>query len=279
MRQHVITTQNITVVFDAGEPVVLPRSSPNAGELIRLLSLPRATDAAVREAASVPRHLTKYGKNRLDFNGNEVLLDGNTLPTVLGNTVKACYENGAPFNHFLRFWKRLNSNVRPEATQELQDFLKHRAMPITPKGHFLGYKGVNEDYWSVFGNKSTRVLRGKTDERGRILNSIGSVIEVDRADVNPDRNQTCSVGLHVGSHEYAKGHGPHTLIVSVDPADVVSIPSDCAGQKLRTCRYKVVSDYVTKMDEAPVKSQERPYDVFVAPGVHHDDTQVAVVCI
>ena len=33
------------------------------------------------------------------------------------------------------------------------------------------------------------------------------------------------------------------MIVKIDPADVVSVPSDCNYEKLRTCRYEVVGEY------------------------------------
>jgi hypothetical protein len=33
------------------------------------------------------------------------------------------------------------------------------------------------------------------------------------------------------------------MIVEINPADVVSIPTDCQFQKLRTCKYKVVGEY------------------------------------
>jgi hypothetical protein len=33
------------------------------------------------------------------------------------------------------------------------------------------------------------------------------------------------------------------VIVKINPADVVSVPSDCEYQKLRTARYEVVTNY------------------------------------
>ena len=35
------------------------------------------------------------------------------------------------------------------------------------------------------------------------------------------------------------------MIVKIDPADVVSVPNDCECQKLRTCKYVVVSLHET----------------------------------
>jgi hypothetical protein len=48
------------------------------------------------------------------------------------------------------------------------------------------------------------------------------------------------------------------VIVEVDPADVVSVPYSDAN-KLRTCKYRVVSDYQGALDN-PLHSPESPYE-------------------
>jgi hypothetical protein len=45
------------------------------------------------------------------------------------------------------------------------------------------------------------------------------------------------------------------VLVEIDPADVVSIPTDCEFQKLRTCRYKVVAEYERPLDEHVYESR------------------------
>jgi hypothetical protein len=67
-----------------------------------------------------------------------------------------------------------------------------------------------------------------------------------RNKVDDDKNVGCSYGFHAGTVEYAKdfmGREGHLMIVEINPADVVSIPTDCQFQKLRTCKYKVVGEY------------------------------------
>jgi acyl carrier protein len=55
--------------------------------------------------------------------------------------------------------------------------------------------------------------------------------------------------LHVGSLEYAKGWGQRVVLVEVDPADVVSVPSECSCQKLRCCKYVVLAEYTGPMPD------------------------------
>jgi hypothetical protein len=59
--------------------------------------------------------------------------------------------------------------------------------------------------------------------------------------VNDDRNSACSVGLHVGTFGYAESFAEQMLVVLVDPADVVSVPTDSNAQKMRVCRLYVAA--------------------------------------
>ena len=69
-----------------------------------------------------------------------------------------------------------------------------------------------------------------------------------RSKVDDDRDRGCSNGLHAGALNYVAGYGSveandKIVIVKINPADVVSVPSDCNYEKLRTCRYEVVGEY------------------------------------
>jgi hypothetical protein len=127
------------------------------------------------------------------------------------------------------------ANPSKRSTEELYKFLEHKAMPITPDGCFLAYKGVNDNYTDV--------------HSGRFSNRPGVTNSMPRQKVDDDFRNGCSYGFHVGSLEYATSWGSRTVIVKVDPADVVSVPSDCNCQKLRTSKYTVVCDYKGKLGE------------------------------
>ena len=87
---------------------------------------------------------------------------------------------------------------------------------------------------------SGRATVNGTTHIGHIPNPPGAVVEMPRTQVSDDRHNGCTTGLHVGTWDYASAFGPKTLIVSVNPRDVVSVPKDCGYQKLRTCRYTVL---------------------------------------
>jgi hypothetical protein len=152
------------------------------------------------------------------------------------------------------------ANPSRRAVNELYSFLAHKNMPITDAGTFLAYKSVRSDY---------------TDHHtGNFNNSIGNTLQMIRNNVCDDHNQGCSVGFHAGSLEYASSFGGQDsilLIVEIDPADVVSVPSDCNCQKLRTCKYKVVAKYDGPLPQHYTKNAESAYDAYKEDEKYDDD--------
>ena len=140
---------------------------------------------------------------------------------------------------------RLMNNPSSNSVDELYTFLGYRSLPITPDGKVLGYKGVQEDYWSNTGNADTIVVQGQTNDRHQIYNGVGETIEIQRRSCDDNKDNHCSHGLHIGSYDYANNWASSNgklLLVEFDPQDAVSVPTDCDFQKLRVSKYKVVAD-------------------------------------
>ena len=163
--------------------------------------------------------------------GNLYVFD-EPVHSTLATRVISFLEAGLDCVHLFKFILKLNLNPSKRAVDELYTFLEHRALPITDNGNFLAYKAVREDYTDKY--------------TGKFLNTIDAVLEMPRNKVDDDKNVGCSYGFHAGTVEYAKdfmGREGHLMIVEINPADVVSIPTDCQFQKLRTSKYKVVGEY------------------------------------
>ncbi len=157
---------------------------------------------------------------------------GDPVHSTLATRVLSFLEAGLDCVHLFKFILKLNLNPSKRAVDELYTFLEHRALPITDNGNFLAYKAVNADYTDKYS--------------GKFLNTIDSVLEMPRNKVDDNKEVGCSYGFHAGTVEYAKdflGGSGHLMIVEINPVDVVSIPTDCQFQKLRTCKYKVVGEY------------------------------------
>jgi hypothetical protein len=88
-----------------------------------------------------------------------------------------------------------------------------------------------------------------------------------RNKVDDNKEVGCSYGFHAGTLEYASDFASDfdkLVLVEIDPADVVSIPTDCNFQKLRTCRYKVVAEYEKPLVESNCASRfQTSNDVYV----------------
>lgn len=200
-------------------------------------------EAAIKNLCNVSKAITTYteGKVRVEnghvYYGN-VLVEGIIVDRILG-----FIKEKLPIQPVLRFINKLMENPSSRAVNELYKFLEHRNMPIGPDGTFFAYKGVQNDYFSKTAG-DIEVIEGIVAD-GKILNAVGQRIEVKRNQVCDNKDIGCSKGLHAGSLKYACefGSGGKVVIVEIDPKDVVSIPTDCGCQKLRTCAYKVVGEF------------------------------------
>jgi hypothetical protein len=115
--------------------------------------------------------------------------------------------------------------------------LEKNNLPITSDGHFLAYKKVRKDF--------------KDCHTGTMDNSVGKIVEMERHEVDDNANNTCSNGLHFCSKEYLNHFGgERTVIVKINPADVVSIPTDYDFSKGRACRYEVIGELGVHPDDA-----------------------------
>lgn len=172
-------------------------------------------------------------QNNNIFNDDFELVDdqlfykGELLPDGLAQRVLAFAKDDLPFDYLIKFFEKLKDNPSYNSRQMLYKFLEHNGHPITPEGNFIAYRGVTHDFKDV---------HTKTFD-----NSVGSICEMNRDLVDDNPNNTCSAGLHVACYDYANSFG-HTLVeVEVDPRDVVCVPTDYNGTKMRTCRFKVLN--------------------------------------
>jgi hypothetical protein len=174
------------------------------------------------------------------FNGTDVEIKdgsinfhGRVVHNTLTKRIIGFIREGLPHEPLLNFFKNLMENPSKRAVDELYDFLEAGELPITEDGCFLAFKNVRSNYFDIHS--------GKND------NSVGKVCEMPRNAVDEDKERTCSYGLHFCSIKYlphfSDGENGKTMIVKINPKDVVAIPADYENTKGRTCRYEVVAEY------------------------------------
>ncbi len=189
---------------------------------------------------SITKNLIDHGFTVVD---GIVHIEDDALPDSLSQRVLDFYNNGLPFQPLLKFWAKLKTNPSFNSRQMLYKFLEHNGHPITSEGNFIAYRAVRNDFL----DKHT----------GKIDNSVGNIVEIDRSKVDDNPNNTCSHGLHVATLSYAQdfASGDDKLLdVEVSPSDVVAVPTDYNGTKMRVCRFKVVAESQGLIDKPLVTS-------------------------
>ena len=257
--QYIINSNGIVLFID-NKPLKFERGSMQYAKILEKFDLPEAEqDAAIREV--IQKTSPNAEKNGFKISPESVSYLGEELPQSLADKVRAIHEEGLPLSLFEKFWQNLQLNPSASSVRELYEFLSYKELPLTEDGCFLAYKGLDSNFWSISGNKVTKVINGQTNKSGNIFNGVGEKIEVRRWDVDDNRTNHCSFGLHVGSLDYARGFAQGTVVVvKINPKDVVSVPNDYNCQKCRVSAYEVVSIFEQEITAPVVDADNNPIE-------------------
>lgn len=245
MKYIIANDGNVTAVV-GGETYAFGKSHPHYEKLVGYL---KSNNVEHFEACfDVVSRINNYCEGYVNCKDGSLNWDGIEMPDMFTGTILDMIKQGFPFEPMLNFLDNLSQNPSDHAIIELFDFMNNKHMPITSDGCFLAYKAVKNDYKDIYS--------------GTFDNSVGSVCEINRNKVNKNRDEGCGKGLHVGAIDYAKSYGGINLddedrgdggnrlmICKVNPRDVVSVPTDSRYQKLRCCRYEVVSEFDSIFDK------------------------------
>lgn len=198
-----------------------------------------------------------YGQGNVSIQGETLFWKGKELNTGLSVRMIQMLQEGFPVEPMVNFMENLYKNPSHRAVTELYGFLEKNQLPITPDGHFLAYKKVRANFLDC--------------HSGTMDNSVGQIVEMERHEVNDNKDQTCSTGLHFCGMSYLPhfgGYDSKTVIVKINPADVVSIPSDYNDAKGRACRYEVIGELNVNPEDAfdkPVQTNAVGTQTYVRP--------------
>lgn len=230
---RLITTQSITITFDGDTRTIKKDDGATYQLLLDAIREERWDD--IPDLLKPETVITKLSDGEMRVENGQVFVLGPNgefeVPTGLNETILLYMDQNLPFKPLVKFAINLNQNPSFHSVQQLFNFLNHNNFTITDDGCFLAFKGVTQEF--------------KDCHTRRIDNSVGQVVTMPRNKVNEDPNQTCSYGLHVASYDYAHNHygfgaAGITLLVEVNPRDVVAVPVDYNNAKMRVCEYKVV---------------------------------------
>lgn len=240
-----ISSRTVTFYVN-GQPYSLDRSAPGYPELRELLQTPnprsdedvarmiRLTNpvSAVQDAVAVAEQADYLPRGLVNVTRESVTYNGEPVRGPLVDRIFDMLSEGFGIMPLVRFLENLMQNPTDFAREELYLWLETSDLPITDDGCFLAYKNVRGDFRSIHG--------------GTVDNTPGTVVEMPRRNVDKNRDNTCSTGLHFCSKSYlphfSNTAGGKTVLLKINPADVVSIPSDYSNAKGRAWKYTVIEE-------------------------------------
>jgi hypothetical protein len=234
---------NLTVILKNKAHQVIP---DHTNYKLILEALPTATEDELLELVDIEKAIATFSQGQVSIVNGKVMFEGEEVHGSISKRIIEFMSKGLPFQPLVNFLENLMQNPSMQSQQELYDFLEHENLPVTEDGCFLAYKAVNSDF--------------KDKWRGTFDNNVGQVCEMRRAKVDDNRGRGCSAGLHAGALNYVANYGSvdagdNIVIVKINPEDVVSVPSDCNCEKLRTCKYEVVGLYQGELPKPLYKAE------------------------
>lgn len=237
-------------VFIGGVPRTVNNGHPKWEEIMKMVtgevpSTPDELEELLNHKGEIVARVVaaagdKFGRVTIGYDA--ILLDGKVINSTLTNRMLEMINQGFDIAPMARFMDKLYANPSRTAVEELFLWLDNSNLPITEEGNFLAYKKVDDDYSSFH----------KNPDGSKCWNKIGTIVEMPRNEVDDRRERTCSNGLHFCSYTYLPsyyGSQGRVVVLEINPAEVVSIPSDYNNAKGRAHRY-LVRDEITQEDAA-----------------------------
>lgn len=229
----IIQGNNVTVVI-GNKPHTISKTHISYQKVIDAI---KANDwDTVKDVIEPKKIVLDYGQGRVSIKGDTLYWDGEEFNGTLAIRMITMLQEGFTIEPLVNFMENLLQNPSKRSVDELYGFLEKNNLPITPDGYFLAYKRVRDDYMDC--------------HSATMDNSPGKVVEMPRYKVDDNKDKTCSTGLHFCSEGYLKHFGgKRTVIVKINPRDVVSIPTDYDNTKGRACRYEVIGEVNNNPDD------------------------------
>ena len=191
--------------------------------------------AEFKELKDASQLLSNWSNGALTISATSVVYNGTEVQTELTEFLIDKFLNNphdqTAFDAWSNFIKVVSTASSYKIVNRLFMFLQKNDLQIDADGSVLAWKVINKDYKDKYTNTYD--------------NSPGQVLEMPRSGVDDNDSRTCSNGFHVCSWDYLRsfsGHGDPVMQVKINVNDIVSIPLDYNGEKVRVCKYEVLRE-------------------------------------
>lgn len=225
-----VTTKNATVVNIDGASYTVTKTHPMYDEILDEVKKVEPDVVHLQKLLDVTQAIEATSFGKVTVTSDTVYYNKKPVGNALTKRILDMMSQGYDVTPWGKFMDNVMLNPVETAREELYRFLEAAAMPITPDGHFLAFKKVKDNLTSFHDSKTKHEL-------GKLMS-----LPMDQVDTNY-RNQ-CSSGLHFCSESYLKHyHGGEgvTIVVKINPKDVVAIPDDYDNAKGRAWCYTPIA--------------------------------------
>lgn len=213
-------------------------------------------ETATPEMFDPVRIVNKYMQlsTRIAVRNDVVVYDEEPVDAAISDQIVRFIAEGLDPAPLVKFIDKCYANPSEHSRKQLYSWVKNANLSLTPDGDIIGFKYlmlVSEGDKDVLqsGHSGSAFVNGQ-EQNGYIKQKPGDVVTMPRGSVVDDPDTACSHGLHFGTWGYVHGYGDAVHYVVVDPRDVVSVPGDGAGEKVRCCRYTLGTSAWEFLDQA-----------------------------
>jgi hypothetical protein len=240
-------SQIISLVID-GKPHIVNKDHVSFTRILNALI--DGEEDKIPKLLDLNKAISDFSDGRVTVQDGIVFLDNLAVEDSLSRRLVSMIRLGINVKPLCRFIENLYKNPANHSVNRLYAFMEACDMPITKDGKLLAYRSVRSNFWDSHTGKTTfckpydKFNDSDTFNLGthngcltEIVNGK-TVCSMPRNQVDDDHDRTCSNGLHVCSQKYGK-FSDILLLVSVDPADVVSVPNEYGNAKMRVSKFTV----------------------------------------
>lgn len=238
---HIVSPVFANIVRSQGsnvETVVFQASDPNYQRVVDAINAGADLSKFFIRTQIELVAIKTDGEVTIDTDG--IHYKGFDLKGSIADAILETYFDGrlTASDQMVLFLDNLVQNPDSRVFDQLYPFMQHNDIEVSDDGHLIAYKKVRDTYFDIHSNT--------------MRNEPGDILEMPRVAVANNPNQTCAAGLHVCAKAYLSDFGldsnDRVVKVKVNPRDVVSVPVDYNGAKMRVCRYEVIEDVTDEYD-------------------------------
>lgn len=204
-------------------------------------------ESLIRKTVDLATAIKTYARGLVDVTESAVFYKGVPLNNGLTSHILWMMRDGFDVKPMIKFLEKMMENPSFNSREQLFRFVEANKITVHPDGDMILYKNANKrpngDFVDI--------------HSGTYRNNVGDKPSITRPQVDDNPNNLCSYGLHVCALAYLKSFpGAATLLVKVNPKDVVSVPVDHQDTKMRVVTYEVIGihdkGYDTENTDKPV---------------------------